>query len=87
MPNQPTEKVPWPGLWTLQRCCLYQNGLISDRSGYDAMMKWRATATQEERALSVKKAEALGFFTGCAVTYPIFNAFFRWLFGGHDHNR
>ena len=43
------KKVPWPGIVALQKSCLYYNGFITDRSGFDAINEWGMTATQEEK--------------------------------------
>jgi hypothetical protein len=65
----PLEKVPWPGISALHKCCLYGNNIISDRSGYDEMCRWKLTATPDEIILSEKKAKALGWFEGYIGTY------------------
>lgn len=79
--QQEPDKVPWPGLVAQQKCCWYVNGLISDRSGYDAINEWGRTATQEEKEARRKEAEALGFLEGYAFGYTAVKAFFRLFFG------
>ena len=79
MNDQTQEKYPWPGLWALQQACMYENGLISDRSGFDAINLWETTASPEDIELMHKKAHALGWFTGYFGSGPIWNTIFRWL--------
>ena len=78
MSNQ--NKVPWPGLIALQKCCLFYNGWISDRSGADAINAWKTTATPAELEQCNRQAYSLGYFTGYAIGYFAVDAIFK-LFG------
>ena len=81
------EKVPWPGPWAVEKCGLYVNGIIKDRSGYDAINAWGLTATEEEKEARRKEAEALGWFSGMAFGFTVFPPVLRWLFGSNDQRR
>jgi hypothetical protein len=79
--QDPQDKVPWPGTWALQRCCWYYNGLISDKSGADAINQWATTASQEEKEAMYKQAHALGYAEGLAFGKLAVDAIWRFLFG------
>ncbi len=70
------EKIEWPGVWALQKCCWYRNGWISDRSGWDAINHWGTTATPEELKRMNELAESMGFLTGMGIVGAILK-FFR----------
>jgi len=78
--QNPEEKVPWPGIIALQKCCWFYNRLISDRSGFDAINEWGRTATPEEKKECHKLAESLGFAEGWVFGSWAVHTFFRWLF-------
>lgn len=77
------EKIPWPGIWALQKCWWYANGWTSDRSGWDAINLWGTTATPEEMEQRQRQAYWMGFLIGTGVGYTVVNSVFRF-FGSHD---
>jgi hypothetical protein len=79
--QQEPEKVPWPGIVALQKCCWFYNGLISDRSGADAINHWATTATEEEKEAMYEQAHALGYFEGLAFGKLVVDTVWHWLFG------
>jgi hypothetical protein len=75
------EKRPWPGDRQLLNAWAYHHGLSSDRSGYDAICRWAATATEEELEIQGKRAYAYGWFVGYAASYAAVSAIWKALFG------
>ena len=78
--QQNPDKIEWPGIVALQKCCWYANGLISDRSGYDQINHWATTATEAEKEANRKLAESLGFVEGFAFGFAAVKSFFRLFF-------
>lgn len=81
--QQNLDKVPWPGLLALQKCGMYHNGLIADRSGYDAINEWGRTASEAEKQECIELAFSLGYLEGWPIGWAVgtlvADAFFRWL--------
>ena len=62
-----TRKVPWPGNLALWNWCMYDKGMTTDRSGWDAINMWLVTANPEELADCQSRAEGMGRLIGMGL--------------------
>jgi len=79
------QKVPWPGFWAFCKCCWYADGLIGDRSGWDAINAFCATATPEELKRLEELVESVGFLTWFGISHTVVTMIFK--FFGHDDQK